>query len=109
MSSPPKGNPEEPEMKGGHLPAVKAGNMRIVQRKPPKDDNKECATATGEEGDVLKVSTSPPKQAVCFVSGAPNRGHADFPKEHVQAFHDKIPSSAPHVNKPTIIQQPSKK
>ncbi|KAG8009387.1 Death-associated protein 1, partial [Nibea albiflora] len=46
MSSPPK---EKVETKGGHLPAVKAGGMRIVQKHqsaaapepPQKDDDEE--------------------------------------------------------------------
>ncbi|XP_034067871.1 death-associated protein 1 isoform X1 [Gymnodraco acuticeps] len=70
MSSPPKEKMEKVETKGGHLPAVKAGGMRIVQKHQPvaaaapepvpKDDE--------EEDEEEYVSSSPPKVPV-IVSG----------------------------------------
>lgn len=53
---------------------------------------------------------SPPKAVTN--SGAPVRGHADFPTEAVQSFHEKpLPthdSRPAHSNKPGHIQQPRK-
>lgn len=53
---------------------------------------------------------SPPKAVTN--SGAPVRGHADFPTEAVQSFHEKPQpthdSRPAHSNKPAHIQQPRK-
>uniref|UniRef100_A0AAY5KAX5 Death-associated protein 1 n=1 Tax=Esox lucius TaxID=8010 RepID=A0AAY5KAX5_ESOLU len=64
MSSPPK---EKIETKGGHLPAVKAGGMRIVQKhqgatppEPPSNKDK--------DDEEYVEEPSPPKPAV-IVSG----------------------------------------
>uniref|UniRef100_A0A8C6P356 Death-associated protein n=1 Tax=Nothobranchius furzeri TaxID=105023 RepID=A0A8C6P356_NOTFU len=54
MSSPPK---EKNETKGGHLPAVKAGGMRIVQKHqspampepPQKEDDEEDFSGFGDK------------------------------------------------------------
>ncbi|XP_068438377.1 death-associated protein 1 homolog isoform X1 [Clinocottus analis] len=67
MSSPPK---QDVNIKGGHLPAVKAGGMRIVQKHqpaaaapdPPQKDEDE------EVDEEEYVSSSPPKAPV-IVSG----------------------------------------
>ncbi|KAJ8401486.1 hypothetical protein AAFF_G00384050 [Aldrovandia affinis] len=58
MSSPPQ---NKSEMKGGHLPAVKAGGMRIVQKhqvsapepvlEKDKDKEKEKEEVEGEDAD----------------------------------------------------------
>ncbi|XP_021958375.1 death-associated protein 1 [Folsomia candida] len=94
-----------------HPTAVKVGGMRITQNKSHLKDKKTDATVPQpEEGDALKVSTSPPKSAVSAVSGAPQKGNADFPKEAVQSFHDKPAPThdkgAP--SKPMVIHQPRK-
>jgi len=103
---------EDTERKGGRPPAVKAGGMRITQHKGPKEDKEGKITKEKEQVDegnaTLKVSTSPPKSLT--ISGAPVRGHADFPAEAVQSFHEKpVPThdSRP-VTKPTVIHQPRK-
>ncbi|XP_054274247.1 death-associated protein 1-like [Macrosteles quadrilineatus] len=98
---------EEKELKGGHPPAVKVGKMRISQcHSGPREP---CNVVPDDENNAaLKVSTSPPKTMT--VSGAPVRGHADFPVEAVQSFHEKpLPTHDPrpaHCNKPQNIQQP---
>jgi len=103
---------EDTELKGGRPPAVKAGGMRITQHKGPKEDKEGKITKEKEQVDegnaTLKVSTSPPKSLT--ISGAPVRGHADFPAEAVQSFHEKpVPThdSRP-VTKPAVIHQPRK-
>ncbi|XP_063217056.1 death-associated protein 1 [Bacillus rossius redtenbacheri] len=108
---------EESDLKAGHPPAVKAGGMRITQHKGPKEDkeskpSKEKDSAEVETGGAgaLKVSTSPPKTTM--ISGAPVRGHADFPAEAVQSFHEKpVPTHdarSTSNTRPNIIQQPRK-
>nr|ABM55613.1 death-associated protein-like protein [Maconellicoccus hirsutus] len=94
----------ECELKAGHPPAVKAGNMRITQHKNIHDTSH---TPVNDES-VLKVSTSPPKSN--SVSGAPVHGHSDFPAEAVQRFHEK-PLPTHEVRCASIkpnIQQPRK-
>ncbi|KAM3838132.1 death-associated protein 1 homolog [Diretmus argenteus] len=106
MSSPPK---EKVETKGGHLPAVKAGGMRIVQKHqsavpeppPPKDDKE------SEEYE----SSSPPKPTV-IVSGVVTKGDKDFTPAAAQVAHQKpqpsvskLPSGQ-HLN--LQIHQPRK-
>ncbi|GLH11366.1 hypothetical protein R5R35_001476 [Gryllus longicercus] len=102
----------EEELKAGHPPAVKAGGMRITQHKGPRDEKEAKTPKEVPENDTstLKVSTSPPKSLT--ISGAPVRGHADFPTEAVQSFHEKpVPTHdarPAHVSKPNIIHQPRK-
>lgn len=96
---------DDKELKGGHAPAIKAGGMRITQHKGSHDKSGGTDEVMNQ---ALKVSTSPPKTTA--IAGAPIRGHADFPPEAVQSFHDK-PSPGvekSHCNKPTMIQQPRK-
>ncbi|XP_033964510.1 death-associated protein 1 homolog [Pseudochaenichthys georgianus] len=114
MSSPPKEKMEKVETKGGHLPAVKAGGMRIVQKHQPvaaaaapepvpKDDE--------EEDEEEYVSSSPPKVPV-IVSGVVTKGDKDFTPAAAQVAHQKpqpcvskLPASQ-HINQP--IHQPRK-
>lgn len=104
MSSPPK---EKIETKGGHLPAVKAGGMRIVQKHQPtpapeppqKDDSEEY------------ISSSPPRAPV-IVSGVVTKGDKDFTPAAAQVAHNKpqpgVPKLPPaqHINQ--HIHQPRK-
>ncbi|KAM4606084.1 death-associated protein 1 homolog [Polymixia lowei] len=105
MSSPPK---EKIETKAGHLPAVKAGGMRIVQKhlsaapEPPVQK---------DEDDEEYESTSPPKPTV-IVSGVVTKGDKDFTPAAAQVAHQKPQPSvsklppAQHLNQ--HIQQPRK-
>jgi len=100
-------SPEKTE--GVHHPtAVKAGGMRITQNKSHlKDKKTESMVVPEPSEDSLKVSTSPPKSAVTAVSGALQKGNADFPAEAVKSFHDKVQPThdkgAP--TKPMMIHQ----
>lgn len=88
MSSPPK---ENNEIKGGHLPAVKAGGRRIVQKhqvahssEPPQEKEKD-----EEEFE----SSSPPKPSTLIVSGAVTKGDKDFTPAAAQVAHQKPQAS----------------
>ncbi|XP_029313826.1 death-associated protein 1 homolog [Cottoperca gobio] len=97
MSSPPK---EKVETKGGRLPAVKAGGMRIVQKHQqaaapeplPKDE---------EEEEEYVSSSSPPKAPV-IVSGVVTKGDKDFTPAAAQVAHQK---PQPCVSKLPAAQQ----
>lgn len=106
MSSPPN---EKLEIKGGHLPAVKAGHMRIVQKhqptaapEPPAKDDDE------EEYDTA----SPPKAAPMIVSGVVTRGDKDFTPAAAQVAHTKpqpcVPKLRPVQQCNLPIHQPRK-
>ncbi|KAF7214066.1 death-associated protein 1 homolog [Nothobranchius furzeri] len=105
MSSPPK---EKNETKGGHLPAVKAGGMRIVQKhqspampEPPQK----------EDDEEEYISSSPPKVPV-IVSGVVTKGDKDFTPAAAQVAHQKpqpgVPKLPPAQHFNQHIHQPRK-
>ncbi|OCT76178.1 death-associated protein 1 [Xenopus laevis] len=107
MSSPPK---EKMDTKGGHLPAVKAGGMRIVQKHPhsPHAETKEDKDKDEENWESGIVQPKP----TLIISGAVARGDKDFPPAAAQVAHqkphpsvEKLPS-AHHMNH--HIHQPRK-
>ncbi|CAL1596792.1 unnamed protein product [Knipowitschia caucasica] len=106
MSSPPK---EKVEMKGGHLPAVKAGGMRIVQKHQPTPIP-EPPQKTEEEEEEYE-SSSPPKPAV-IVSGVVTKGDKDFTPAAAQVAHQKpapgVPKLPPAQHHNQQIHQPRK-
>uniref|UniRef100_A0A9J8BZM3 Death-associated protein n=1 Tax=Cyprinus carpio carpio TaxID=630221 RepID=A0A9J8BZM3_CYPCA len=126
MSSPPK---EKIETKAGHLPAVKAGGMRIVQKHqsandaPDKNDkdSKEYETEIPPLGLITPLAwfkpkhtaatLSPPKLPV-VVSGVVTKGDKDFTPAAAQVAHQKpVPAvqklpPAHHINQ--HIHQPRK-
>jgi hypothetical protein len=81
-------SPDKAEALAAHPPAVKVGGMRIVQDKSHLK-HKSKDTAVPEPHEELNAGSSPPKSSEVTISGAPNRGNADFPEQAVQAFHDK--------------------
>ncbi|KAJ4925058.1 hypothetical protein JOQ06_017796 [Pogonophryne albipinna] len=123
MSSPPKEKMEKVETKGGHLPAVKAGGMRIVQKHQP------VAAAAPEPVDTylgfrippphlflclhsFPFSMSDPPKVPVIVSGVVTKGDKDFTPAAAQVAHQKpqpcvskLPASQ-HINQP--IHQPRK-
>ncbi|XP_011502315.1 PREDICTED: uncharacterized protein LOC105365773 [Ceratosolen solmsi marchali] len=81
--------------------------MRITQHKNP---DKEREIKSPKDSDDVKLSTSPPKAMI--ISGAQTKGHADFPQEAIQHYHDKpIPTHdtrSIYHSRSLIIQQPRK-
>lgn len=58
---------------------------------------------------IIFIHCSPPKTMI--ISGVPTKGHADFPPEAVQHYHDKpVPShdARQSFSRPVVIQQPRK-
>ncbi|XP_053322272.1 death-associated protein 1 [Spea bombifrons] len=107
MSSPPK---EKTDTKAGHLPAVKAGGMRIVQ-KHPHTPHVETKEEKNKEEENWESGIVPPKPPL-IISGAVTRGDKDFPPAAAQVAHQKPHPSveklppAHHVNQ--HINQPRK-
>jgi len=99
-------SPEKAEALAAHPPAVKVGGMRIVQDKSHLKHKKD--TAVPEPQEELKAGSSPPKSSEVTISGAPNRGNADFPEQAVQAFHEKPQPGNEQRRQPAQhpIQQP---
>ncbi|KAL1006619.1 hypothetical protein UPYG_G00074540 [Umbra pygmaea] len=93
MSSPPK---EKIETKGGHLPAVKAGGMRIVQKHlgTPQPEPPSCKDNDDEE---YVEEPSPPKPVV-VVSGVVTKGDKDFTPAAAQVAHQKP--------QPSVVKMP---
>uniref|UniRef100_A0A8C6WN14 Death-associated protein n=1 Tax=Neogobius melanostomus TaxID=47308 RepID=A0A8C6WN14_9GOBI len=100
MSSPPK---EKVEMKGGHLPAVKAGGMRIVQKYQPTPAPEPPAKKEEEEEEEYE-SSSPPKAPV-IVSGVITKGDKDFTPAAAQVAHQKPQPGVPKLPATQQINQ----
>ncbi|XP_041103471.1 death-associated protein 1 [Polyodon spathula] len=86
MSSPPK---EKTETKAGHLPAVKAGGMRIVQKHQGAGEQNQEKDKDSKEYE----SSSPPKPTL-IISGVVTKGDKDFPPAAAQVAHQKPQPSA---------------
>jgi len=86
---------DTPQLKAGHPPAVKVGNMRVVQKRDPnassaKEVPAEPKPAAGEEGEEeLLEEENVVKEKPINISGAVSRGNADFPEQAVKAYHEK--------------------
>ncbi|XP_060109663.1 death-associated protein 1 [Heteronotia binoei] len=98
MSLPPS---EKAETRAGHLPAVKAGGMRIVQKHPHAVETKEEKEKDDQEWET---NSSPPKQTV-FISGVIARGDKDFPPAAAQVAHQKPHPSVEKLPPPQHINQ----
>ncbi|XP_006000593.1 death-associated protein 1 homolog [Latimeria chalumnae] len=101
MSSPPK---EKTETRAGHLPAVKAGGMRIVRKHHSSDQQYHEKDKDSREWE----SDSPPKTTV-IISGAITKGDKDFPPAAAQVAHQKpqpcveklpVPHHIKHIHQP---------
>jgi len=101
------------DLKGGHAPAQKVGGVRVVAKSTPsknepdklKDDKptEEEVEEFGEDKEVKRSTNT-------VVSGAKTGEEFAFPKEAVQAYHNKPEPTHEKqaLNKPRIIQQPKK-
>jgi len=89
-----------------HPQAVKAGGMRIVQKKTHKNSTGDNDATVPQVDGVPHVQNSPPK-AAAYLKGDNN---VEFSAKAVQAFHDKPqPSRNPNEHtKPNILHQPRK-
>ncbi|XP_070569890.1 death-associated protein 1 homolog [Ptychodera flava] len=100
---------EDPELKGGRAPAVKAGGMRITQSKHAHPEKPEKPTK--EEVEEYGDQSSSPKSSV-VIAGAVTKGDRDFPPEAVKVTHEKPVPKHDNRNPPMKhnmpIQQPRK-
>lgn len=115
---PNAGNEPDVELKAGHPPALKVGNMRVTQRTHSiSSDKGDDARAAG--GDSAAATTVPsacsfaPKQEVDKATGGVPENVANHGNtEAIKHIHDKPHASHDFRNnssKPSVIQQPSKK
>lgn len=69
---------EEPELKAGHPPAVKAGGMRVARTHHSSTGESAAAKVDAEEQE--EYADPVPKD---------NKGDSDFPPDAIKQFHDK--------------------
>lgn len=81
---------EEPELKGGHPPAVKAGGMRVARTHHSSTGESAAAAKVDpeEQQEYADPATKDDKVNI-NVSGALGKGDSDFPPEAVKLYHDK--------------------
>ena len=100
------------QLKAGHPPAVKVGNMRVTQR-----TRSISSSHDGDKDDVdvpVAVSFQPKTEVdpVEAASGVPESAQTANTAEAVKKFHEKpLPSHEYRnqgSNKPAFIQQPRK-
>lgn len=109
------GDSEACQLKAGHPPAVKVGNMRISQR---THSTSSTSSDKAEESDGSKVAPVPsacsfaPKTDVKPASsGLPEKVAQNVVAEAVRQIHDKPQATHDyrgHSGKPNVIQQPKK-
>lgn len=100
------------QLKAGHPPAVKVGNMRVVQRThSTSSTHSDKADEEKEDSCVPSACSFAPKTVVKTVTGGVSDGAAQSAPEAVKQFHEKPQASHEfrgHNNKPNFIQQPKK-
>ncbi|XP_067323649.1 death-associated protein 1 isoform X2 [Anolis sagrei] len=93
---------ERMPLEHGHIAAVKAGGMRIVQKHPHVPDAKE--EKDKDEQQDWESGSSPPKPTV-FISGVIARGDKDFPPAAAQVAHQKPHPSVEKLPPPQHVNQ----
>lgn len=112
-------NPDSAELKAGHLPAVKVGNMRVTQRKFSTSSTTSDKNAEEDTGTVPDACSFAPKTVVdnkAATSGVPEEvvqknDKSAITQEAVKHIHDKPQVTHDyrgHNTKPNMIQQPKK-
>lgn len=103
------------QLKAGHPPAVKVGNMRVTQRthsasSSHSDKGDEDKTSSNESTVPSACSFAPKTIVKTGTSGIPDNTVQSVP-EAVKQFHEKPQVSHEyrgHNAKPNVIQQPKK-
>jgi len=104
-----KSEDETTELKAGHPPAAIVGNRRVVKPQRTSTSEKEGKATSADDKTILGLPAGQAKSLT--MSGAAIHGHADYPPEAVQCFHDKVHpvhEKRPSTNARTVIQQPRK-
>ncbi|CAJ0961279.1 unnamed protein product, partial [Mesorhabditis belari] len=91
------------ELKAGHLPAQKAGGMRVPTRKartPSETENKTPSSESSEE----KVEEVKLTDNILCGTGLASQTNKDYPPEAIQKYHNKPvpqhPNKQIHANAP---------
>ncbi|XP_069838837.1 death-associated protein-like 1 [Dendropsophus ebraccatus] len=100
------------ELKGGHLPAVKAGGMRVSKKQGNEDTvtPEKTAKKTASEKPSSAVNLTK-MQAMNLLAGALEKLSHEFPAEAAQNAHQKPRPTVEKIAPPKglyIIQQPRK-
>ncbi|XP_039473329.1 death-associated protein 1 isoform X1 [Oreochromis aureus] len=95
MSSPPK---EKIETKGGHLPAVKAGGMRIVQKHQPTPAPEPPQKDDSEEYISSRVIRTSPQLLPRWPTTSPSLVFPSCPLPSTSTSTSTNPASEPGAN-----------
>ena len=100
---------ETEELKAGHAPAMKVGNMRVPGKRNDSGSEKITGDELAKQAEEFGTEkTEKPKEVA--VSGVVVKDDKAFPPEAVKAYHEKpLPAhSKGHAPQHHNIQQPRK-
>lgn len=103
----------EGQLRAGHPPAVKVGNMRVVQRTHSSSSSSSDKNDDdhAESAPVPSACSFAPKTVVKPATGGVPDNTAQSVPEAVKQFHDKPQATHEyrgHSAKPNVIMQPKK-